>query len=122
MPLDLPIISRQKHRTLINGETIEFDRLEEKFNALVRWWRRDTLPISNQVKILMHPAHFAIIGIGREALPYIFMDLAAGGGPWFAALEAITQEDPIPAKDAKDASRMREDWLAWGRSHDYLGS
>jgi hypothetical protein len=95
---------------------------ERRFQSLLATWRADTKMISNEVTVLLHRAHFAIVGMGREALPFIFQDLAAGGGPWFVALQAITLENPIAPENAKSSSRMREDWLKWGRIHDYVSS
>src|SRR5665213_588975 len=78
------------YHAIISGRANTFETAEAKFNSLLSVWRQDVAPISNQVTVLMHPAHYAIIGMGRDALPFIFKDLANGGGPWFVALQAIT--------------------------------
>jgi hypothetical protein len=109
-------------KAVIGGESVPFEGVEAKFDALVKAWRQDTMLLSDQVSILTHPSYYAIIGMGREALPFIFKDLARGGGSWFVALSAITQENPVSDTSIHDARRMREDWLAWGRVHGYLRS
>lgn len=108
------------HRAVIDGRTYAFTSAEAKFSALVETWRRDTMMVSDQTAILTHPSYYAIIGMGREALPYIFRDLATGRGPWFVALRAITQENPVAEQSVNSAKLMREDWLKWGKKHGYI--
>jgi hypothetical protein len=120
--LELRRSMRPLLRAVINGKAMAFGSTEAKFNALLEAWRRETLLLSDQVAILTHPSYYAIIGMGHEALPFIFRDLAAGGGPWFVALNAITQENPVPEKNKNNARLMREDWLGWGRSHGYIAA
>lgn len=91
-----------------------------RFDESVRSWKRDTLHISSLTKTVMHPAYQAIIGMGREALPFIFDELERHGGHWFWALHAITQEDP--AHGSIDFAEAARAWLEWGRSRGYLRS
>lgn len=97
-------------------------QVQSLFKSLLEEWRRDTLMVSDEVAVLMHPAHFKIIGLGLQVLPCIFRDLGAGGGPWFVALEAITQDRSIATKSGNDANALRKNWLEWGRKHGYAGS
>lgn len=83
-------------------------------------WAQDTLLSSDIVQTITHPAYYSIIGLGREALPYIFEDLQNGGGPWFVALQAITREDLLTPENANDARKLRDAWLQWGIAHGYL--
>lgn len=92
------------------------------FNRLLAEWRQDTIITSDEIAILMHPAHYKMIGLGLQALPHIFRDLEDGGGPWFLALEAITQDASVSIKSGNDANALRDNWLAWGRKHGYAGS
>jgi hypothetical protein len=91
-----------------------------RFNQLVRSWKRETRHISSMTKTIMHPAYQAIIGMGRQALPFIFEELEHHGGHWFWALYAITQEDP--ARGSDDFAEAARAWLKWGRSNGYLQS
>lgn len=95
---------------------------ERRFYRLLAQWSADTMMVSNLVSILTHPAHYGIIGMGPQALPYIFRELEKGGGPWFVALGAITQENPVPASHESSSRLIREDWIEWGRKHGYVGS
>jgi hypothetical protein len=96
------------------------DEVEDAFVELLGQWRSDTRVSSNQVRTLMHTAHFKIIGLGPQVLPHIFADLANGGGPWFVALESITHTNPIPPDHRKSAKLMRSDWITWAKEHGYL--
>jgi hypothetical protein len=98
------------------------DEVRDAFIEQLEQWRSATKMSSNQVRILMHPAHYKIIGLGPQVLPYIFEDLANGGGPWFLALESITHENPIPDDHRKSAKLMRADWVNWGKDHGYLSA
>jgi hypothetical protein len=58
--------------------------------------------------------------MGKPALPLILEDLQENGGHWFLALRLISDENPVPSEHAGRIKQMREDWIAWGRQHDYL--
>lgn len=106
-------------------DTVQFLRqpkeVERIFAQLLEQWSHDTRVTSDQVAVLMHPAHLRIIGLGPQVLPCISKNLSEGGGPWFVALEAIVGENPFASTSSK-ANQMRNDWLAWGREHGYLGA
>lgn len=97
-------------------ETITSERegLRGRFRHLTHWWKRDTEYQSSPTRIAMHPGYQRIIGMGREALPFILKDLEATGAPWFWALQAITGEDPVPDEDRGYVDRMTRAWLRWG--------
>ena len=41
---------------------------------------------------------------------------------WFWALEAITQENPVPPEAAGRVAKMAEAWIAWGKQQGYLAA
>lgn len=88
--------------------------IRAQFHHLTRWWKRDTEYQSSPTRIAMHPGYQRVIGMGRDALPFILEDLNATHAPWFWALEAITGEDPVPAEDRGYVDRMTRAWLRWG--------
>lgn len=98
------------------NETITSERagLRGQFRQLARWWKRDTEYQSSPTRIAMHPAYQRIIGMGRDALPFILKDLEATQAPWFWALQAITGEEPVPEEDRGHIDRMTRAWLRWG--------
>jgi hypothetical protein len=93
--------------------------VEELFYKLRAEWVADTRMKSNAIAILMHPAYYRIIGLGQEALPYIFEDLKKGGGPWYVALDAITRQDVGKGIEG-DAKMLRERWIEWGKANGYI--
>ncbi|MCI0490408.1 MAG: hypothetical protein L0229_27760 [Blastocatellia bacterium] len=98
----------------------ETDTLEQEFDALAEQWRRETLSMSSSADIVLHPAYYQIIGMGRVALPWIFRELKLRGGHWFLALRAITRENPVKPEDRGKIKKMTEAWLQWGEEHGFL--
>jgi hypothetical protein len=95
--------------------------LETEFNNLLAEWRRDTEFSSDGYEVLLHPAHLAIIAMGRPVLRFIFRDMATGRGDWLTALDAIfLRRRPFSGVDEQNARAMREAWLSWARGHDLL--
>jgi len=92
--------------------------LQEEFNRLARTWYRETGKLSSAEQMVMHPAYQKIIGMGKEALPFIFKELKATRGHWIWALAMITRDDK-----AKPGMKFREAvdaWLAWGARNGYI--
>jgi hypothetical protein len=94
--------------------------LETEFNSLLADWRRETEFSSDGCEVLLHPAHLAIIALGKPALRFIFKDMATGRGDWLTALDAIfLRRSPIKGVDERNAKLMREAWLTWAHNHGY---
>jgi hypothetical protein len=96
-----------------NAERVKFQRLASQ-------WRKDTLLSSSVGDDHAHMAHLAILAMGKPALPLILEELERNGGHWFLALRLIAEFDPVPPEHAGKVSKMREDWIRWGRQNDYL--
>src|SRR5881296_4008791 len=92
--------------------------LEEQFNELAQAWYRDTRMLSSAQQIVLHPAYQKIIGMGKEALPFIFRELKRTRGHWLWALAMITREDR--AKPGENFRNAVDSWLAWGQKMGYL--
>jgi hypothetical protein len=63
--------------------------------------------------------------MGHKALPFILEHLkeeTMRGAPdhWFAALWAISGENPVADEDQGRTRKMAEAWLAWGKQRGYL--
>jgi len=93
-------------------------RLELEFGQLASQWYRETGMISMIHKKAMHPAYQRIIGMGKDALPFIFRELNKKRGDWLWALCAITGDDA--AKPAHNFKEAVEAWLRWGEEHGYF--
>jgi len=79
-------------------------------------WRKDCAHLSSASEMATHPAYQQIIGMGREALPFILQELEREPDHWFLALRAITQEDPVPEEHRGRIKMMADDWIRWLKS------
>ncbi len=96
------------------------DETRRRFEALSSRWHNETALLSSITEKAMHPAYQAIIGIGREAVPYILRELRKQPGHWFWALSAITGENPIRPDQQGKMREMAAAWVQWGENHGYL--
>lgn len=87
--------------------------LAKRFRSLAERWRKDTRYVSSIHEMVLHPAYQQIIGMGLEALPFIFHELERRPDHWFWALQAITGEDPVPHGDRGNVAAMARHWLRW---------
>ena len=99
--------------TVVQSNQLHFSRLVEK-------WHEEKGVTSSVTEIISCPAHLAIIGMGEKALPLIFSQIEREGDDpdyWFAALEAITGDDPVLEEDYGDTVRMGQAWLSWAEEN-----
>ncbi len=101
-------------------ETEADAELYMEFRHLVEQWKEDTMGDSIGLQTLVHPAHLRIIAMGERALPWILSDLEAGGGHWYAALQAISGENPVGREDQGNGKQMRASWLRLGRQRGWV--
>jgi len=94
--------------------------IRAQLQRLTTEWRRDTLFLSSDTDVVLHPAYQRIIGMGKPAIPFILHDLIQNGGNWFWALAAITGENPVNPDDAGKTKKMKEAWQQWGLANHYL--
>ena len=92
----------------------------EKFLRLALQWKKETAVKSILEGVILNPSYQLIIGMGREALPFIFEDLKLSKSYWAHALFAITETDPAPANANK--AQVREAWLNWGIQQRYVSA
>ena len=95
------------------------ETVEERFCRLAAAWHRDTDYLSSMEDAESHPAYQEIVRLGPEALPLLLRDLAERHTHWFAALEAITGAQPLPASAAGDIPAMAQSWLRWAKDHGF---
>ena len=97
----------------------ETSDVESKFHEHVAKWKRETGHLSSLTKALTHPSYLRIIGLSRistglELERLLLKELESEPDHWFAALSAITGEDPV--KETDDFEKSVEAWLSWGRN------
>ena len=88
------------------------------FRELVERWKDETGHSSSITKALANPNYLRIIGLagkstGHELERLLLRELESDPDHWFAALSAITGEDPVhPGHDFDQAVKA---WIQWGR-------
>jgi hypothetical protein len=92
--------------------------LKDNFDALARDWYKATRKLSNVEQIVLHPSYQKIIGMGIEALPFIFQELRKTRGHWLWALNMIVGHDR--AKSGQNFRQAVDSWLEWGEKEGYL--
>jgi hypothetical protein len=91
----------------------------ERFQALAAEWKGKSRHMSNVAQMALLQPYQRIIGMGQEAVPFLLEELRREPDQWFWALEAITQENPVPPEAAGKVRLMAETWIEWGKKHGY---
>jgi hypothetical protein len=89
-----------------------------KFRRLAEQWYHETGMISMIHKKSMHPAYQRIIGMGKDALPFIFHEMKKKRAHWLWALSAIIDDDI--AKPEHTLTEACEAWIKWGENNGYI--
>ncbi len=95
-------------------------RPDARFRELAQIWHAETAHLSSVTAKATHPAYQQIIGMGKDALPYILEELRHAPNHWFWALRAITGIDPIRPEERGRVASMTASWLRWGRDQGLL--
>ncbi len=98
------------------GKTTPRDR----FPQLAADWKGRSRHLSNVAQMAMLPAYQRIIGMGWDAVPLILEELQREPDQWFWALEAITDENPVPPEAAGKVRLMAQAWVDWGKQHGLI--
>ncbi len=106
--------------TIVLSFNSQREDIESEFNYLVSKWKSERNSTSSTTKIALHPAYQQIIGLGKPAIWLILRELQKELDHWFWALEAITRENPVPAKSYGKMREMAAVWLQWGRERGYV--
>lgn len=101
-------------------QSLEAASAGERFRRLAAAWRENRGPTSSLTEMATQPEYQHIIGMGRDAVPFLLQELQKQPDHWFWALVAITGEDPVPPEHKGRLSEMTKDWLRWGKEHGYL--
>lgn len=95
-------------------------QLEQDFQRLTATWKRETKHLSRIDHVCAHPSYLQIIGMGVDALPFIFRELDRETDYWFVALASITRTSPVSDGRSMNVEEMAQQWLRWGREHGYI--
>jgi hypothetical protein len=93
-------------------------KLQEEFNKLCEKWKKETYFHSSLGKLFTHPAYVRIIGMGKDAIPFVLNDLEKNPTRWFYALKYMAGFDAAAGATNFEEARMK--WLEWGYQNNYL--
>ncbi len=96
--------------------------LRARFQRLTADWKERSRYLSNTAQMAILPPYQRIIGMGWDAVPLILEELRREPDLWFWALEAITEENPVPREAAGKVRLMAQAWVEWGKQHGIIGS
>jgi hypothetical protein len=91
-----------------------------RFERLSREWKETARHMSNVAQMAMLDSYQRIIGMGWEAVPLILEELQREPRQWFWALEAITEENPVPDDAAGVVRKMADAWVEWGKQQGHI--
>ncbi len=89
--------------------------LRERFRRLADAWKEQARYLSNTAQMAMLKPYQQIIGMGPPAIPLILEELQREPGQWFWALEAISEENPVPPEAAGKVREMAQAWIERGK-------
>jgi hypothetical protein len=91
-----------------------------RFERLATEWKRQSRHLSNNAQMAVLKPYQHIIGMGWDAVPLLLKEMAREPDQWFWALEAITEENPVPQESRGRVREATEAWLAWGRERGLI--
>jgi hypothetical protein len=102
--------------------TSHHNDLEAVFNSLASQLYKETRMFSFIKHKAFHVCYQNIIGMGEDALPFIFKELSKGKGDWIYAIERILRvnENTNPVPQNTPFKETNEIWLRWGYDHGYV--
>ena len=133
---DVPVVEHDPIRTVTNLGHFVFTQLMSPSNIgsvfsardddivfahLVNQWHEERGATSSVSEMVECPSYLKIIEMGQKALPLIVAQIrreADDPDHWFAALEAITGDDPVPEAAYGDTVKMAEAWLTWAKERN----
>jgi hypothetical protein len=93
--------------------------VRERFRRLSAEWKEQSRYLSNTTQMAMLKPYQRIVGMGLSAVPLILEELRREPDQWFWALEAITEENPVPPEAAGKVREMARAWIDWGKRHGF---
>ena len=91
---------------------------EELLHEHIQRWRSETMHWSSMTRRIAHPSYLRIIGLANKIADYevertLLHEFQIDPDHWFAALSAITGENPVRPEHNFDEAIAA--WLTWGR-------
>lgn len=102
--------------------TVQQPNIGERFKRLAAEWKEESRFLSNTAQMALLRPYQRIIGMGFPVLPFILEELDREPDQWFWALEAITEENPIPTEAMGDVAAMARAWVLWGKQRGLVST
>ena len=83
-------------------------------------WKEQSRYLSNTAQMAMLKPYQRIIGLGLPVVPLILEELNREPNQWFWALEAITEQNPVPPEAKGKVRLMAQAWIEWGKQQGYV--
>jgi hypothetical protein len=93
--------------------------LEQRFAVLAARWDEETAHLSSLSAAALHSAYQRIIGMGHAVVPLLLREMELRPNHWHWALNAITDEDPVPPEHYGQLDLVAKDWVLWGKEQGY---
>ena len=94
--------------------------VQSRFRRLTAQWKEQSRYLSNTAQMALLKPYQRIIGMGLPVVPMILEELQREPDQWFWALEAITEENPVPQEAAGNVRLMAQAWIEWGKQRGFL--
>lgn len=95
-------------------------KTRERFQRLAAEWKKQSRHMSNSAQMAMLRSYQRIIGMGMDAVSLILEELQREPDHWFWALEAITDENPVPSESLGKVRLMAQAWIDWGKERGLI--
>jgi len=89
--------------------------IHDRFRRLTAEWKEKSQFLSNTAQMALLQPYQRIIGMGLPVVSLILEELKREPDQWFWALEAITEENPVPPEAAGNVRQMASAWIEWGK-------
>ncbi len=110
-------------RTRVLRTEFDADTLKGTIQTLVARWRNDSKFVSSMSELTSHPAHFAIVYLGRiqplTVVPILLREASEHGDWWFDALRLITGENPVSVDDSGNWDAILQAWIEYLQQQGY---
>lgn len=94
--------------------------IEERFRRLATEWKEQSRYLSNTAQMAMLKPYQRIIGLGLPVVPLILEELNREPNQWFWAIEAITEQNPVPPEATGQVRLMAQAWIEWGKQQGFV--
>lgn len=108
--------SRESGVSVVPPSATETSR--ERFDGLKAQWKQERFGMSRTREMAMLLPYQKIIGMGKDAIPFVIEELRSDPDWWFWALEALT-DAPLPPDEINgDLALLTQYWINQAEDQD----